>query len=138
MTRKVTHGAAAIKLGLADELRLGNLEGRRDWGYSADYVRAMWLMLRQEEPSDFVVASGVAHTVQELVACAFEHVGLDWRDHVRVDDSLVRGRAELHHLVGDPRKAREVLGWQPAVAFEDLVRLMVDEDVRRLRGRKAS
>ena len=133
VTRKVAHGAAAISLGRERELRLGSLDARRDWGYAGDYVRAMTAMLRQDEPGDYVIASGVLHSVQELVEIAFAHVGLDWRDYVRVDDSLQRGRAELHDLVGDASKARETLGWEPTVPFEELVRMLVDADVALLR-----
>jgi GDPmannose 4,6-dehydratase len=131
--RKVANGAAAISLGLQDELVLGNLDARRDWGYAADYVGAMWLMLREEEPDDYVIASGETHSVRELVDIAFAYVGLDWRDYVRTDPELVRGRAELHNLVGDPAKARTRLGWEPTVGFEELVRMLVDADLERLR-----
>ena len=110
LPRKVAHGVAQISLGLAEELVLGDLDAERDWGFAGDYVRAMWLMLQQDEPDDFVIATGVSHTVGKLVECAFGHVGLDWRDHVRVDSALRRGRAELHRLVGDAAKARERLG----------------------------
>jgi GDPmannose 4,6-dehydratase len=134
VTRKVANGAAAISLELERELRLGSLDARRDWGYAGDYVRAMTAMLRQDEPGDYVIASGVLHSVQELVEIAFAHVGLDWRDYVRMDDSLQRGRAELHDLVGDASKARETLGWEPTVSFEELVRMLVDADLARLRG----
>jgi GDPmannose 4,6-dehydratase len=132
LPRKVSLGAARIAAGLQDELVLGDLAARRDWGYAGDYVRAMWLMLQQDEPADYVIASGESHSVQELVELAFTHVGLDRRDHVRVDPSLVRGRAELHDLVGDPSRARERLAWSPDVSFEELVRLLVDADVARL------
>jgi GDPmannose 4,6-dehydratase len=134
VTRKVAHGAARIALGLDRELALGDLDARRDWGYAGDYVRAMWLMLQQEHPADYVVASGTPHSVRDLVACAFGHVGLDWERHVRVDDSLKRGKAELHDLVGDATKAREQLGWQPSLGFEELVRLLVDTELARLRS----
>jgi GDPmannose 4,6-dehydratase len=134
VTRKIAHAAAAISLGLAGELRLGDLDARRDWGYAGDYVRAMALMLRQEEPDDFVIASGVTHSVQELVELAFGHVGLDWREYVHIDESLRRGAAELHDLVGDSSKARTRLGWTPTMDFEGLVRLLVDADLERLRG----
>jgi GDPmannose 4,6-dehydratase len=137
VTRKVAHAAAAISLGLGGELWLGNLDGRRDWGYAADYVQAMALMLRQEEPDDYVIASGVAHSVRELVELAFSHVGLDWQEYVHIDESLVRGAAELHDLVGDASKARERLGWAPTVGFDGLVRLLVDADVERLRREHA-
>jgi GDPmannose 4,6-dehydratase len=133
LPRKVAHGAAAISLGLQSELVLGDLDARRDWGYAGDYVRAMWLMLQQDEPDDYVVASGESHSVREFVQCAFAHVGLDWQDHVRVDPALQRGAAELHRLVGDAGHARERLGWQPAFDFEQLARLLVDADLERLR-----
>jgi GDPmannose 4,6-dehydratase len=136
--RKVSHGAAAIALGLSDELVLGDLDARRDWGYAGDYVRAMWLMLQQETPDDFVIATGNAHSVRELVECAFDVVGLDWERHVRVDEALVRGRAELHDLIGDATKARELLGWTPSVGFEDLMRLLVESELERLRARKGA
>jgi GDPmannose 4,6-dehydratase len=123
---KVAHAAAAISVGRERELLVGDLSAQRDWGYARDYVEAMWRMLQQDEPDDYVVATGELHTVEEIVDVAFRHVGLDWRDHVRVDDSLKRGAAELHHLVGDASKARRVLGWEPTVGFEDLVRLLVD------------
>ncbi|MFN2469307.1 MAG: GDP-mannose 4,6-dehydratase, partial [Gaiellaceae bacterium] len=121
-------------LGLERELALGDLDPSRDWGYSVDYVRAMWLMLQQDAGDDFVIATGVSHTVRELVECAFAHVGLDWQDYVRIDPALQRGKAELHRLVGDATKARERLGWRPAVDFGGLVRLLVDADLERLRG----
>ncbi len=131
---KIAHGAAAISLGQAEVLALGDLEAERDWGYAGDYVEAMRLMLRQDEPDDYVIASGELHTVRELAEVAFAHVNLDWREHVRVDESLLRGRAELHRLVGDARKARHRLGWRPLVGFEDLVRLLVDAALERLTG----
>jgi GDPmannose 4,6-dehydratase len=134
VTRKIAHAAAAISLGLAGELWLGDLDARRDWGYAGDYVRAMSLMLRQAEADDFVIASGVAHSVQELVELAFGHVGLDWHEYVHIDESLRRGAAELHDLVGDSSKARARLGWAPTVDFEALVRLLVEADLERLRG----
>jgi GDPmannose 4,6-dehydratase len=129
LPRKVANGAARISLGLQEKLLLGDLDARRDWGYAGDYVHAMASMLQQEEPSDYVVATGVTHSVKDIVECAFEHVGLDWRDHVEVDDSLRRGKAELHNLVGDTSKARRLLGWEPTVDFGDLIRLLVDADV---------
>jgi GDPmannose 4,6-dehydratase len=129
---KVAHAAAAISLGLERELALGDLRAQRDWGFAGDYVEAMWRMLQQAEPGDYVVASGALHTVEDLVEAAFTRVGLDWRDHVRVDESLMRGPAELHDLVGDASKARRALGWAPMVGFEDLVRLLVDAAVERL------
>ena len=132
VTRKVTHGAARIKLGLAKEIRLGNLAARRDWGFAGDYVRAMWLMLQQDEPNDYVIATGEQHTVQELVELAFDQVGLDWRKFVVQDPSLMRP-AEVETLLGDPSLAREKLGWQPEVGFSELVRMMVDSDLEQLR-----
>jgi GDPmannose 4,6-dehydratase len=133
LPRKVAHAAARISLGLQGEVWLGDLEARRDWGYAGDYVRAMWLMLQQDEPGDYVIATGETHSVEELVQVAFDRVGLDWREYVHVDQSLQRGAAELHDLVGDPSKARERLGWEPTVAFEQLVRLLVDADLERAR-----
>jgi GDPmannose 4,6-dehydratase len=132
VTRKVTHAAAAISLGLSTAVTLGSLDARRDWGFAGDYVRAMWLMLQQPEARDFVIASGKARSVEELVTCAFEYVRLDWREHVRIDANLKRGPAELHDLVGDPSRARDQLGWQPLVSFEEMIHLMIDEDIRRL------
>ena len=132
---KVAHAAAAISLGLEHELPLGDLHAQRDWGYAGDYVEAMRLMLQQDDPGDFVVATGVLHSVKEIVDLAFARVSLDWHDHVRMDDSLLRGRAELHDLVGDASKARSRLGWMPQVGFEDLVRLLVDAAVDRLTNR---
>jgi GDPmannose 4,6-dehydratase len=134
LPRKVARGAAEISLGLRDELTLGELEARRDWGYAPDYVRAMWLMLQQDEPDDYVVATGATHSVRDLVEVAFSHAGLDWQAHVHSDPSLVRGRAELHNLVGDPARTRERLGWEPTVSFEELVRLLVDADLEHLRA----
>jgi GDPmannose 4,6-dehydratase len=131
VTRKVTDGVARIKLGLADSLALGNLDAQRDWGFAGDYVRAMWMMLQQDQPDDFVVATGKSHSVRELVEVAFHHVGLDWESYVRVDPRFLRP-AEVDHLVGDPAKARSVLGWEPAVDFHGLVTMMVDADMRRL------
>jgi GDPmannose 4,6-dehydratase len=134
VTRKIAHAAAAISLGLTGELWLGDLDARRDWGYAGDYVRAMALMLRQDDADDFVIATGVAHSVHELVELAFGHVGLDWHEYVHIDESLRRGAAELHDLVGDSSKARSQLGWAPTLDFEGLVRLLVDADLERLRG----
>jgi GDPmannose 4,6-dehydratase len=133
LPRKVAHGAASIFLGLQQELVLGDLDARRDWGWAGDYVRAMRLMLQHDEPGDYVVASGESHSVRELVQVAFAHVGLDWQEHVRVDPSLQRGTAELHRLVGDATRARERLGWRAEVGFDALVRLLVDADLERLR-----
>jgi GDPmannose 4,6-dehydratase len=131
VTRKVTDGAARVKLGLARELRLGNLDAHRDWGFAGDYVRAMWKMLQQPKPDDYVVATGEAHSVQELVEIAFGHVGLDWRPYVKQDPALLRP-AEVDHLIGDPTKARTELGWTPSVTFKGLVQMMVDADLARL------
>jgi GDPmannose 4,6-dehydratase len=131
VTRKVTHGAAMIKLGLADELRLGNLDARRDWGYAGDYVRAMWLMLQQDEPYDYVVGTGETHSVRELCQVAFEHLGLDWEKHVVVDPEFYRP-AEVDLLVSDPSRARAELGWEPTVSFPELIQMMVDADLEQL------
>ena len=134
VTRKVTDGVARIKLGLATELRLGNLDAKRDWGFAGDYVDAMWRMLQQATPRDFVVGTGVAHSVRELVEIAFEHVGLDWQKYVAVDPKFLRP-AEVDVLLADPRKARTDLGWSPNVPFDRLVRMMVDADLARLSGK---
>jgi GDPmannose 4,6-dehydratase len=133
VTRKVTDAAARIKLGLSTELRLGNLDARRDWGFAGDYVEAMWLMLQQDEPDDFVVATGETRSVQELVEAAFGAVGLEWHKHVVLDPKFIRP-AEVDLLVGDPSKARAKLGWRPKVAFAELIKDMVDADLARLRG----
>ena len=138
LPRKVASGAARIALGLERELVLGDLDARRDWGYAGDYVQAMWLMLQQDEPDDYVIATGVAHSVRELVEVAFAHAGLDWRDHVRADPALTRGRAELHNLVGDPTKARERLGWTPTLSFAELVGVLVDSELERVRAQAAA
>jgi GDPmannose 4,6-dehydratase len=130
VSRKVTDGAARISLGLATELRMGNLDAERDWGYAGDYVRAMWLMLQQPEPSDYVVASGVAHSVRELCQIAFERVGLDYERFVTIEPTLYRP-AEVDHLRGDPSRAHAVLGWEPTMSFRGLVEMMVDADVAR-------
>jgi len=135
---KVAHAAAAISLGLESELALGDLEAQRDWGYARDYVEAMWRMLQRDEAADYVIATGELHTVGELTDVAFSHVDLDWRDHVRVDESLMRGQAELHHLVGDESRARRDLDWSPTVGFEDLVRLLVDAARSRLEALTSS
>jgi GDPmannose 4,6-dehydratase len=134
LTRKVSRGAAAISLGLEHELRLGDLSARRDWGFAGDYVRAMWLMLQADEPDDYVVATGVAHTVEEFVAAAFDHVGLDWRDHVRYGDEFARGASDSPALVGDAAKMRERLGWEPEVRFADLVKMLVNADLSDLKA----
>ena len=132
LPRKVATAAAAISLGLESELVLGDLDARRDWGYAGDYVRAMWLMLQQDDPADYVVATGESHSVQDLVELAFAHVGLEWRKFVRSDPALQRGTAELHHLVGDPTRAKEQLGWAPSIDFAGLVALLVDAERARL------
>jgi GDPmannose 4,6-dehydratase len=129
LPRKVSSAVGRIARGEQSELLLGDLAARRDWGYAGDYVRAMWLMLQQEEPGDYVIATGEARSVQDLVEVAFQRAGLDWRDHVRVDETLLRGKAELHHLVGDSARASERLGWRPTVPFEELVQLLVDADL---------
>ena len=135
VTRKVSDAVARIKLGLTDELRLGNLDAQRDWGFAGDYVDAMWRMLQQPDPSDYVVGTGTAHSVRDLVALAFDHVGLDWEKYVIIDPAFVRP-AEVDVLVADASKARTVLGWEPAVSFEALVKMMVDADLERLRGKR--
>jgi GDPmannose 4,6-dehydratase len=129
--RKVAHGAVRIKLGLAEELRLGNLDAERDWGYAGDYVEAMWMMLQQPEPDDYVVGTGVTHSVRELCQVAFSYLGLNWEDYVVSDPKFFRP-AEVDQLVADPRKARKVLGWEPKVSFEELVHMMVDADMEAL------
>ena len=131
VTRKITHGTAAIKLGQQSELRLGNLDAQRDWGYAADYVEAMWQMLQQDEPDDYVICTGKTHSVRTLCELAFDHVGLDYRDHVEIDERFMRP-AEVDLLVGDPSKAAAAFGWQPTTSFEELVRLMVDADLALL------
>ncbi|HDP95752.1 MAG TPA: GDP-mannose 4,6-dehydratase [Candidatus Aminicenantes bacterium] len=131
VTRKVTHAAAAIKMGLAGELRLGNLDAKRDWGYAGDYVRAMWMMLQQKEPRDYVIATGETHSVRELVELAFSRVNLDYRDFVVQDPRFMRP-AEVDLLIGDPAKAKRELGWEPRVSFPELVCMMVDADLERL------
>lgn len=128
VSRKVTDHVARIKLGLIDELRLGNLDARRDWGFAGDYVRAMWMMLQQDEPDDYVIATGTQHTVGDLVEVAFAHAGLDWRKYVHQDPSLIRP-AEVETLLGDASHARDKLGWEPEVSFEALVQQMVDSDL---------
>ena len=133
VTRKVSDGVARIKLGQTDHLKLGNLEACRDWGFAGDYVQAMWLMLQQDQPSDYVVATGVSHSVKDLVAIAFEHVGLDWQSHVKTDPSLLRP-AEVDRLVGDASRAREILDWKPSLDLATLIRMMVDADLERVKG----
>ena len=128
VTRKVTDGVAQIKLGKKTELRMGNLDARRDWGFAGDYVKAMWLMLQQNKPDDYVIATGETHTVQKLVEVAFGHAGLDWKQYVKLDEKFIRP-AEVDLLVGSPAKATKELGWKPEVTFEDMIRLMVDSDI---------
>ena len=135
VTRKVSHGVAKIKLGLADKVTLGNLDAKRDWGFAGDYVKAMWLMLQPDEPEDYVVATGVTHTVRELVEVAFSHAGLPWEKHVVTDPSLIRP-AEVDILRGDCGKAERELGWRPEVDFEELVRMMVDADIKQLESQQ--
>lgn len=133
VTRKVTDAVARIKCGLQTELRLGNLDAKRDWGFAGDYIKAMWLMLQQEKPDDYVVATGKTHTVRRLVEIAFDHVGLKWEDYVIQDPVFIRP-AEVDLLLGDSKKAKEILGWEPQVSFENLVKMMVDHDTRKYRG----
>ena len=134
VTRKVSNAVARIKLGLTDVLRLGNLDSQRDWGFAGDYVDAMWRMLQASDAEDYVVGTGVAHSVQDLLEAAFGHVDLDWRDYVQVDPNLVRP-AEVNSLVADPSKAKRNLGWEPTVAFGSLVTMMVDSDMRTLQDK---
>ncbi len=131
VTRKVSHGVARIKLGLQKSLKMGNLEAERDWGFAGDYVEAMWLMLQQEKPQDYVIATGTTHTVRHLLEVAFAHAGLDYREYVVADPTLLRP-AEVHHLRGDYSKAERELGWNPKTSFPDLIRMMVDKDLSRL------
>ncbi|MDA8069761.1 MAG: GDP-mannose 4,6-dehydratase [Actinomycetota bacterium] len=133
VTRKITWHAAAIKLGLRNELSLGNLDAKRDWGFAGDYVKAMWLMLSQDEPEDYVIATGETHSVRECLELAFDHAGLSVDEYVRLDPALHRP-AEVEHLIGDPSKARRRLGWEPQVGFEQLIRMMVDADLALLGG----
>ena len=135
VTRKVTDGVSRIKLGLATELRMGNLDSQRDWGFAGDYVKAMWLMLQQDTPDDYVVATGETHTVKELVQLAFDRVGLDWEKYVVIDPRFIRP-AEVDLLIGEPAKANKVLGWVPETSFQTLVNMMVDADMDRLSARK--
>ena len=136
VTRKITHGVARIKHGLDQELRLGNLDARRDWGHASDFVRAMWMMLQQDEPDDYVVATGTSRTIGEFCEVAFAHVGLDWRQYVVVDERFLRP-AEVYTLLGDATKAREKLGWEPEVGFEEMVRQMVDWDLEQVAHQSA-
>ena len=131
VTRKVTDGVARIKLGLADSLALGNLDAQRDWGFAGDYVNAMWLMLQQPTADDYVIATGISHSVRELVQIAFNRVGLDWEKHVRIDPKFLRP-AEVDQLIGNPAKAKRVLGWEPKIDFNQLIEMMVDADMERL------
>jgi len=131
VTRKVSDGVARIKLGLADNLSLGNLDAMRDWGFAGDYVQAMWMMLQQPQAEDYVIATGVSHSVRDLVEVAFGHAGLDWQKYVKIDPALLRP-AEVDHLIGDASKAKRVLGWRPNLTFEGLIQMMVDEDLARL------
>jgi GDPmannose 4,6-dehydratase len=130
VTRKVSNAVARIKLGLSKELKMGNLDAKRDWGFAGDYVEAMWLMLQQEEPEDFVISTGETHSIEELVEIAFTHAGLEWKDYVVIDPKFVRP-AEVDLLMGDSSKARDKLKWQPKVKFEELIRIMVDFDIKR-------
>lgn len=136
VTRKITHGVARIKCGLDQELRLGNLDARRDWGHASDFVRAMWMMLQQDEPDDYVIATGTSRTIGEFCAVAFAHAGLDWRQYVVVDERFLRP-AEVHTLLGDAAKAREKLGWKPEVGFEEMVQQMVDSDLEQVAHQSA-
>ncbi len=128
VTRKVTDAVAKIKLGMQKELHLGNLDAKRDWGFAGDYVKAMWLMLQQDNPDDYVIATGETHTVKELVDISFNHVGLNWQDHVVIDPKFIRP-AEVDLLLGDPSKAKRELGWEPEVSFKQLIEMMVDSDL---------
>ena len=132
VTRKVSNTVAKIKLGLANELRLGNLEAKRDWGFAGDYVRAMWLMLQQDEPDDYVISTGITHSVKDLVQIAFNYVNLNWEDYVVIDQKFVRP-AEVELLLGDSTKAKEKLGWKPEVNFKDLIKMMVDADLEKIK-----
>ena len=134
VTRKISHTAAQIALGQTDELHLGNLDAKRDWGFAGDYVEAMWKMLQQDTPGDYVVCTGETHSVKEFCEVAFSHLNLNWKDYVKVDEKLIRP-AEVDLLVGDASKADEILNWKPTVGFEDLVRMMVDADMALLEGR---
>ncbi|MDD5245824.1 MAG: GDP-mannose 4,6-dehydratase [Candidatus Omnitrophica bacterium] len=135
VTRKISYAAAEIKMGLTKKLHLGNLEAKRDWGFAGDYVEAMWMMLQQDKPDDYVIATGETHSVREFVELAFGFAGLDWKKHVVVDKAFYRP-AEVHLLMGDYSKARKKLGWKPKVGFRDLVRMMVDSDIKRIKDRR--
>jgi GDPmannose 4,6-dehydratase len=134
VTRKITTAVARIKAGLQDKLFMGNIEAKRDWGYAKEYVEAMWLMLQQPEPDDYVVATGETHSVREFLELAFDRVGLDWQKHVEIDPKFYRP-AEVEHLIGNPEKARKKLNWSPQTKFADLVRLMVDADMALLKNK---
>lgn len=133
VTRKVTNAVAKIKLGLSNELRLGNLDAKRDWGFAGDYVKAMWLVLQQDEPEDYVIATGATHSVKDLVQIAFDYVNLNWEDYVIVDPKFVRP-TEVDLLLGDSKKARKKLGWKPAVDFKSLIKMMVDADLEKVKN----
>jgi GDPmannose 4,6-dehydratase len=133
VTRKVSYHVAQIKLGLAHELRIGNLDAQRDWGFAGDYVEAMWLMLQQDEPDDYVVATGKTHTVERLLEVAFSSVNLDWKNYAVQDEKFMRP-AEVDLLIGDPSKAHAKLGWEPQVSFEELITMMVEADIDRLKN----
>lgn len=135
VTRKISDGVARIKLGMAGELRLGNLDAKRDWGFAGDYVKAMWMMMQRETPTDYVVGTGENHSVQEFVELAFSHADLDWKDYVKQDEAFMRP-AEVDELLSDPSKAKKDLGWEPEVSFKELVGMMVDADLQRLQSRK--
>src|SRR5260370_36041126 len=137
VTRKVTQHVARIKLGLADKLKMGNLDAQRDWGFAGDYIRAMWLMLQQPQADDFGIATGQTHSVQELLDAAFSRAGLEWKKYVEIDPKLVRP-AEVDYLCGDAAKARKVLGWKPEIGFQQLVEVMVEADLNALRHSMAS
>ncbi len=137
VTRKVTDGVARIKLGLTDSLSLGNLDAHRDWGFASDYVRAMWEMLQRDTPEDYVIATGVSHSVRDLVEAAFAHVGLDWQNHVRTSSALLRP-TEVEHLIGDASKARSDFGWQPSIDFLGLIQMMVYDDLERVNSSKTT
>ena len=137
VTRKVSDGVARIKLGLQEKLRMGNLDAQRDWGFAGDYVEAMWMMLNQDSPEDFVIATGKKNSVQQLVEKAFAHVGLNWQDHLEIDPALIRP-ADVNTLCGDASRARQILGWEPKVSFDELVTMMVDADLARVRKEMAN
>ena len=131
VTRKVSNAVAKIKLGLSKELKLGNLEAKRDWGYAGDYVKAMWLMLQQDEPDDYVIATGETHSVKEFAEIAFSHVGLNYQDYLKIDEIFYRP-AEVHLLKGDYSKGKKILGWEPTISFKELIGMMVDADIQAL------